>query len=354
MEDLADSDAIIICVPTPLRKSKDPDIAFVLAAASEVKKYLRPGQLVILESTTYPGTTEELLLQMFTEGGLRVGKDFSLAFSPERIDPGNAHFRVRDIPKIVGGVTPGCSKVAALLYGQIVTKVMPVSSPTVAELAKLYENTFRSVNIALANEFALMCAHLGVSVWEVIDAAATKPFGFLPFFPGPGIGGHCIPIDPLYLAWKLRLNGYEARFIALADEVNRSMPAHVVTLVVDGLNTRGKCLKGAQILVLGVAYKRGVADLRESPALDVITLLRSKGAYVCYADPFVPFIAHEGLCAERVTLEAGVVRQSDAVLILTDHPEFDYQMVVQEADLVVDTRNALRDFSVPQERVIRL
>jgi len=354
MEDLAESEAIIICVPTPLRKSKEPDISFVLAAAAGVKKYLRPGQLVILESTTYPGTTEELLLQMFTEGGLRVGKDFFLAFSPERIDPGNPHFRVRDIPKIVGGVTPACSELATLLYGQIVNKAMPVSSPTVAELAKLYENTFRSVNIALANEFALMCAHLGVSVWEVIDAAATKPFGFMPFSPGPGIGGHCIPIDPLYLAWKLRMNGYEARFIALADEVNRSMPGHVVNLVVDGLNRRGKCLKGAQILVLGVAYKRGVADLRESPALDVIALLRHKGAQVRYADPFVPVLAHEGLAAERVELEAEVVRQSDAVLILTDHQEFDYQLVVQEADLVVDTRNALRHFTVPQERLIRL
>ena len=354
MERLADSDAIIICVPTPLRKSKDPDISFVLAAASEVKKYLRPGHLVILESTTYPGTTEELLLLMFTERDLTVGKDFFLAFSPERIDPGNPRFRVRDIPKIVGGVTPMCSYLAALLYTQIVNKVMSVSSPTVAELAKLYENTFRSVNIALANEFALMCSHLGVNVWEVIDAAATKPFGFMPFFPGPGIGGHCIPIDPMYLAWKLRLNGYEARFIALADEVNRSMPGHVVSLLVDGLNARGKCLKGAQILVLGVTYKRGVSDLRESPALDVITLLRSKGAVVRYADPFVPFLAHEGLCVERVDLEVEVVRQSDAVLILTDHQEFDYQMVVKTADLVVDTRNALRNLSVPQERIIRL
>lgn len=354
MEHLVESDAIIICVPTPLRKSKDPDISFVLAAASEVKKHLRPGQVVILESTTYPGTTEELLLLMFTEQGLTVGKDFFLAFSPERIDPGNQQFSVRDIPKIVGGVTPRCSDLATLLYKQIVNKVMPVSSPTVAELAKLYENTFRSVNIALANEFALMCSHLGVSVWEVIDAAATKPFGFLPFFPGPGIGGHCIPIDPMYLAWKLRLNGYEARFIALADEVNRSMPAHVVSLLSDGLNVRGKCLKGAQILVLGVTYKRGVSDLRESPALDVMTLLRGKGAVVRYTDPFVPFLPHEGLCAERVDLEVEIVQRSDAVLILTDHREFDYQMVVTMADLVVDTRNALRNLSVPQERIIRL
>jgi UDP-N-acetyl-D-glucosamine dehydrogenase len=354
MAALADSEAIIICVPTPLRKSKDPDISFVLAAAAEVQRYLRPGQLIILESTTYPGTTEEVLLPLFTEHGLSAGKEFFLAFSPERIDPGNAQFHVRDIPKIVGGVTPLCSYLAALLYTQIVSKVTAVSSPTVAELAKLYENTFRSVNIALANEFALMCSHLGASVWEVIEAAATKPFGFMPFFPGPGIGGHCIPIDPMYLAWKLRLNGYEARFIALADEVNRSMPAHVVSLVADGLNTRGKCLKGARILVLGVAYKRGVADLRESPALDVIALLRAKGAVVRYADPFVPVIVHEGLCAERVTLGVEVVRQSDAVLILTDHPEFDYQMVGQTAELVIDTRNALHDLNLPKEQIIRL
>ena len=247
MDVLAECDVVIICVPTPLRKAKDPDISFVLSAATEVNRRLRPGQLIILESTTYPGTTEEMLLPMFSEGGLKIGQDFFLAFSPERIDPGNKQFKVQDIPKVVGGISPECTRMAGLLYSQIVSQVLEVSSPTVAELAKLYENTFRSVNIALANEFALMCRCLGVSVWEVIEAAATKPFGFMPFSPGPGIGGHCIPIDPIYLSWKLRLNGYEARFIALADDINRSMPVQVVNLLVDGLNTRKKCLNGAQI-----------------------------------------------------------------------------------------------------------
>lgn len=353
MEALTESDVIIICVPTPLRKTKDPDISFVLSAAAEVKARLRAGQLLVLESTTYPGTTNELLLPMFEEGGLRVGQDFYLAFSPERIDPGNQHFRVRDIPKVVGGVTRDCSQMAALLYRQIVDRVSEVSSPTVAELAKLYENTFRSVNIALANEFALMCRYLDVNVWEVIEAAATKPFGFMPFSPGPGIGGHCIPIDPMYLSWKLRLNGYEARFIALADDINRSMPHYVITLLVDGLNTRGKCVKGARLLVLGVAYKRGVGDVRESPALEVISALQRKGAEVLYADPFVPSLHSEGLAIQRVELHEEIVRNCDAVIVLTDHREFDYQMVVENADLVVDTRNATRRFNAP-EKVIQL
>jgi UDP-N-acetyl-D-glucosamine dehydrogenase len=354
MDVLGESDAIIICVPTPLRKAKDPDISFVLLAATAVKARLCAGQLIILESTTYPGTTEEMLLPMFEERGLKVGHDFFLAFSPERIDPGNEQFQVRDIPKVVGGITPDCTRTAALLYRQIVTQVLEVSSPTVAELAKLYENTFRSVNIALANEFALMCRYLGASVWEVIEAAATKPFGFMPFSPGPGIGGHCIPIDPMYLSWKLRLNGYEARFIALADDINRSMPHQVINLLVDGLNVRKKCLNGAHLLVLGVAYKRGVGDLRESPALDVIAELQHKGAQVVYADPFVPVLLHEGLEIPRVTLDAAVVRQSDAVLILTDHREFDYPMVVENADLVIDSRNATRGLIAPEGRVIRL
>jgi UDP-N-acetyl-D-glucosamine dehydrogenase len=354
MDVLAESEAIIICVPTPLRKTKDPDISFILSAASEIKMRLRPGQLIILESTTYPGTTKELLLPMFEEQGLKAGRDFFLAFSPERIDPGNREFSVRDIPKIVGGITPECSRMAVLLYQQIVKQVLAVSSPTVAELAKLYENTFRSVNIALANEFALMCRYLGESVWEVIEAAATKPFGFLPFSPGPGIGGHCIPIDPMYLSWKLRLNGYEARFIALADDVNRSMPHQVISLLIEGLNTRRKCLNGARLLVLGVAYKRGVSDLRESPALDVIADLHRKGAEVQYVDPFVPDLVYDGIRVERVELEASVVRRADAVLILTDHREFDYRLVVETADLVIDTRNATRSLSAPAGRIIKL
>jgi UDP-N-acetyl-D-glucosamine dehydrogenase len=354
MEALRDCDAIIICVPTPLRKAKDPDISFVLSAATEVKRRLHAGQLIILESTTYPGTTEEMLLPMFSDGGLQVGRDFFLSFSPERIDPGNEQFKVKDIPKVVGGITPECSHMAALLYGQIVTRVLEVSSPTVAELAKLYENTFRSVNIALANEFALMCRYLGVSVWEVIEAAATKPFGFMPFSPGPGIGGHCIPIDPIYLSWKLRLNGYEARFIALADDVNRSMPHQVISLLIDGLNERKKCLNGANILILGVAYKRDVGDLRESPALDVMKELQHKGANLVYADPFVNTLTHEGLDLPRVELNADVVRRQDAIVILTDHREFDYRMVVAEANFIVDSRNATRAISAPEGRVVKL
>src|SRR5215470_1097796 len=354
MDGLAESDAVIICVPTPLRKAKDPDISFVLSAATEVKRRLRAGQLIILESTTYPGTTEEMLLQMFTDGGLKVGRDFFLAFSPERIDPGNEQFKVKDIPKVVGGITPECTHMASLLYGQIVSKVLEVSSPTVAELAKLYENTFRSVNIALANEFAMMCRYLDVNVWEVIEAAATKPFGFMPFSPGPGIGGHCIPIDPIYLSWKLRLSGYEARFIALADEVNRSMPRYVVELLMDALNTRGKCLKGSRILIFGVAYKRGVSDLRESPALDVMKELQHKGANLVYADPFVSTLSHEGLDLPRVDLSVDMVRRQDAVVILTDHREFDYRMLVENADFIVDSRNATRGVIAPQGRIVRL
>src|SRR5207253_2396845 len=264
------SDVIIICVPTPLRKSKDPDISYVVAAAEQVAAHFRPGQLVILESTTYPGTTEELLLPMFEARGAKAGQDLFLAFSPERIDPGNRTFTVKNTPKVVGGITPACARLTALLYRQIVTTVIEVSRPVVAELAKLYENTYRSVNIALANEFAIMCRRLGVSSREVINAAATKPFGFLPFYPGPGIGGHCIPIDPIYLAWKLRLNGYDARFVHLADEINRSMPAYVVDLVTEALNQRRCCVNGAKILALGVAYKRGVGDIREAPALEVL------------------------------------------------------------------------------------
>jgi UDP-N-acetyl-D-glucosamine dehydrogenase len=354
MEVLGDSDAIVICVPTPLRKTKDPDISFIFSAASEIKARLRGGQLIVLESTTYPGTTNEMLLPMFEESGLKVGKDIFLAFSPERIDPGNRQFKVHDIPKVVGGITPDCSHMAALLYRQIVEHVLEVSSPTVAELAKLYENTFRSVNIALANEFAQMCRYLGVSVWEVIEAAATKPFGFMPFAPGPGIGGHCIPIDPFYLSWKLRLKGYEARFIALADEVNRSMPRYVLELLTDGLNTRGKCLKGSRILVLGVAYKRDVGDLRESPALDVINELLRKSADVVYADPFVSTLSHEGLDVEQIELNAERVRACDAVVILTDHRDFDYKMVVRAADLIIDARNATRGLSAPDGKIIRL
>ena len=347
------SDVVIICVPTPLRKSKDPDISFVVAAASEVSSRFRPGQLVVLESTTYPETTEELLLPMFQARGAQAGKDLFLAFSPERIDPGNPTFKVRDIPKVVGGITPACTKMAATLYSEIVPRVHEVSSPKVAELAKLYENVFRNINIALANEFAVMCRCLGVSTKEVIDAAATKPFGFMPFYPGPGIGGHCIPVDPLYLSWKLRLNGYESRFIALADEINRSMPSYVVGLTGEALNRRRRCLNEARILVLGVAYKRGVGDIRESPALEIIHKLRAKGADVSYADPYVPSIDLDGVTLKAVELTEQELTAADCVVILTDHPDFDYRRVVELASAVVDTRNATWGIAAPEDRVIR-
>lgn len=348
------SDAVVICVPTPLRKSKDPDISYVVDAAEQVAARFKPGQLVILESTTYPGTTEELLLPMFRARGARVGENFFLAFSPERIDPGNRTFTVQQTPKLVGGITSACSRVAALLYGQIIGIVIQVSSPKVAELAKLYENIFRNVNIALANEFALMCRRLGVNTSEVIDAAATKPFGFMPFYPGPGIGGHCIPVDPLYLSWKMRFSGYEPRFIALADEINRSMPSHVVELATDALNQRHRCLNGAKVLALGIAYKRGVGDIRESPALEILTMLRAKGAEVAYADPYVPSINLDGITLKAVTPSDRDLAEADCVVILTDHPEFDYRKIAETASLVLDTRNATRGISAPTSRIVRL
>ena len=351
---LGASDVVIICVPTPLRKSKDPDISFIIAAAEQVAARFRPHQLVVLESTTYPGTTEELLFPMFEARGARVGKNFFLAFSPERIDPANRVFALREIPKIVGGVTRACTEMAALLYRQIVERVVPVSSPKVAELAKLYENVFRNVNIALANEFALMCRRLGVPTREVIDAAATKPFGFMPFYPGPGIGGHCIGVDPFYLAWKMRLNGYEARFIHLADEINRSMPAYVVDSVAEALNRRRRCLNGARVLALGVAYKRGVGDIRESPALEVLSMLRERGADVAYADPHVPSVEIEGVVLKAVEPSPREVAAADCVVILTDHPDFDYRQIVETAPLVVDTRGATWGIATGAERVVAL
>jgi UDP-N-acetyl-D-glucosamine dehydrogenase len=347
---LAGSDVIVICVPTPLRKSKDPDISYVVAAADEAARRFQPGQLVVLESTTYPGSTEELLVPMFAARGARIGEDLFVAFSPERIDPGNPVFRVGDIPKVVGGVTPACAALASALYRQIVPRVHVVSSPKVAELVKLYENVFRNVNIALANEFALMCRRLGVETREVIDAAATKPFGFMPFYPGPGIGGHCIPVDPLYLSWKMRLNGFESRFIALADDINRSMPRYVLELVIETLNDAGLAVKGARVLVLGVAYKRGVGDTRESPAHEIIAEMRRLGADVSYADPHVP--AFGDLKAVEPTEET--LREADCVVIVTDHPEFDYAGIARHARRVVDTRQSMPRSSEGRECWTRL
>ena len=341
---IEDLDTINICVPTPLRKTKDPDMTYVVAAVSEIKKYLRAGQLIILESTTYPGTTEELVLPQLEESGLKVGRDFFLAFSPERIDPGNKQYNTRNIPKVVGGVTARCTQVAKTLYEQSIENVVPVSSTRVAEMVKLLENTFRSVNIGLVNELALMSAKLNINVWEVIDAAATKPFGFMPFYPGPGLGGHCIPIDPFYLGWKARMNGFEPRFIELAGQVNESMPKFVVDKVTDALNDDGKAVRNARIHVLGVAYKRDVNDIRESPSLHVIKMLIDRGARISYSDPFVPEIREDGIeltgVPVRETLEAG----TDCVVLLTDHSSFNYSEIVHLAPLIVDTRNALRDF----------
>jgi len=337
---LEQSDVVIICVPTPLRKSKDPDISYIVAAAEQLAARFRPHQLVVLESTTYPGTTEELLVPMFEARGASVGDNFFLAFSPERIDPANRAFKLSEIPKVVGGVTAACTEMAALLYGQVVDRVVPVSSPKVAELAKLYENVFRNVNIALANEFALMCRRLGVQTREVIDAAASKPFGFMPFYPGPGIGGHCVGVDPFYLSWKMRLSGYEARFIHLADEINRSMPLYVVDSIADALNRRRRCLNGSRVLALGVAYKRGVGDIRESPALEVLSMLRERGADVVYADPYVPSVEIDGALLKAVEVSRRELTGADCVVILTDHPDFDYRQIVESAPLVIDTRGA--------------
>lgn len=362
-EILKDCDAIIICVPTPLRKTKEPDVSYILAAAEEIKKSLRRGQLIVLESTTYPGTTDEVLLPMFEETGLKLDSDFLLAFSPERVDPGNPQFQTHNIPKVVGGSTDASTETAAQLYSQIVENVFPVSSARVAEAAKLLENTFRAVNIGMANEMARLCYALGIDTWEVIRAAATKPFGFMPFYPGPGIGGHCIPLDPHYLSWKARQHGFDSRFIGLAEEVNSRMPEHVVQLIADGLNDAEKPLKGSRILLLGVAYKKDIADVRESPALSIIDLLRAKGAKVNYHDPFVAEVsfddAHtqgsdEPLSSSDLTDDA--LRAADCIVIVTDHSEINYKRITELASLIVDTRNALNGElrRESRARVIRL
>jgi UDP-N-acetyl-D-glucosamine dehydrogenase len=360
---LADCDAIIICVPTPLRKTKEPDVSYILAAAEEIKKRLRRGHLVILESTTYPGTTDEVLLPIFEETGLKLDEDFLLAFSPERVDPGNPHFLTHNIPKVVGGVTDDSTEVAAHLYSQIVKDVHSVTSARVAEAAKLLENTFRAVNIGMANEMARLCYALNIDTWEVIRAAATKPFGFMAFYPGPGIGGHCIPLDPHYLSWKARQHGFDSRFISLAEEVNSRMPEHVVQLVSDGLNDERKPMKGSGVLLLGVAYKKDIDDVRESPALSIIDRLRAKGAEVRYHDPFVKEVRFDDAHTEgggeslaSVPLTDDELRSSDCVIIVTDHSQIDYSRVCSLTSLVVDTRNALNGKlrSESKARIIRL
>ena len=338
---LGDADVISICVPTPLSKTRDPDVSFVLAAADAIGGVVRAGQVVILESTTYPGTTRELLMPRLQKSGLTVGQDVFLAFSPERVDPGNPRWQTRNTPKVVGGVTPACNRVTLALYGPVFEQLVPVSSPEAAELVKLLENTFRSVNIGLVNEMAIVCDKLGVNVWEVIDAAATKPFGFMKFTPGPGLGGHCIPIDPHYLAWKMRSLNYKTRFIEVAGEVNSEMPLFWVRKVTDRLNDQAKSVRGSNVLVVGVAYKKDIDDLRESPALDIIRLLHQQGARVTYHDPFIPALDEDGEHLESVPLTPEAVAASDCVVIVTDHSALDWAMIRDRAPSIVDTRNVI-------------
>ena len=347
MRQLGGMDAIDICVPTPLRKTKDPDLSYVVLAVEAVAATLKAGQLIILESTTYPGTTDEVVQPMLEKGGLKADQDFFLAFSPERVDPGNPQFNTKNIPKIVGGVGPSSTQAAASLYGATVQTVVPVSSTRVAEMVKLLENTFRAVNIGLVNEIALMCHKMGIGVWEVIDAAKTKPFGFMPFYPGPGLGGHCIPIDPFYLSWKARQSGFECRFIELAGQINSSMPQYVVERVAEALNTVRKPINGSHVHLIGVAYKRDVNDMRESPALDILELLSKRGARVTYSDPFVPALKHDGHDYSSVDLPAALATTPDCCVICTDHSGFDYDALLQSGTLIVDTRNALKQHQSP-------
>jgi UDP-N-acetyl-D-glucosamine dehydrogenase len=348
-------DAIVIAVPTPLRKTKDPDISYIVASLEEIAKEIRAGQLVILESTTYPGTTEEILRPKLEARGLRAGKDFFLAFSPERVDPGNKTFTTRSTPKIVGGTTPACARIAATLYRQAIDRVHTVSSTQAAEMVKLLENTFRAVNIGLVNEIALMCEVLGLDVWEVIDGAATKPFGFMRFYPGPGIGGHCIPLDPHYLSWKLRTLNYYAKFIELASEINGNMPEVVVRRAAQALNERRKAIHGSKVFVLGAAYKKDIGDLRESPALDVMRLLHGQGAKVSFHDPYARELRLDGGLVKRTSpLSAARLSNADLVIIVTDHSVYDYEWVVRNSRLVLDTRNATRNVRVGRAKVRKL
>ena len=351
---LIEAEAIIICVPTPLRKTKDPDMSYILAATSEIARYLHRGQLIILESTTYPGTTEEIILPELESTGLKVGSDFFLAFSPERIDPGNANYNIKNTPKIVGGVTYPCGELTELLYQSIVQTVVRVSTARAAEMVKLLENTFRAINIGMVNEVAIMCDKLGIDTWEVIDAAATKPFGFMPFYPGPGLGGHCIPIDPHYLSWKLKTLNYSAKFIELAGEVNSSMPHYVVNKITDALNNISKSVKDSRILLLGVAYKKNSNDFRESPALDIWKLLHEKQAKVLYHDPHIPSVPLDSRVLKSEELNASLLGEVDCSVIVTDHHSYDWQFIVDHSRLIVDTRNATRKTKAENCRIVKL
>lgn len=351
-EAYAEADAVFICVPTPLTSTKDPDLSFIQEAGEAFAPFLRPGNVVLLESTTYPGTTEEVLLPILTRGGMQVGKDFFLAFSPERVDPGNKSYGIRNTPKVVGGVTARCTEIAASLYRQVADQVVLVSSTRVAEMSKLLENTYRVVNISLVNELAQLCHRMGVSIWEVIGAASSKPYGFTPFYPGPGMGGHCIPIDPFYLSWKARAYDFNLRFVELAGEINDAMPRHVVDLVIEGLNRQAKPLYGSRVLVLGVAYKQDIADVRESPALKIIPMLERRGAKVAFIDPMVGSVHFDDGVRHSLPYSAEAIAEADCVLLLTAHRSFPYDQIAQTARLIVDTRNALA--GQPGEHIIRL
>ena len=354
---LQDMDAVSICVPTPLRQTGDPDMSFIISATEQLSKYMHAGMVVVLQSTTYPGTTRELLLpKLGVEHNLKVGEDWFLAFSPERVDPGREDYTTKNTPKVMGGITETCGEVATIWYEGAIENVYHVSSAEAAEMAKLLENTFRMINIGLVNELAIMCERLGVDVWEVIDAAATKPFGFMKFTPGPGLGGHCIPIDPLYLSWKMKSFNYNARFIELASEINTNMPRYVVSRIMEALNDRAKALKGSKVLVLGAAYKPDIDDVRESPALDVIGLLQKKGALVEYHDPYIPHIHHEhdGWQMDSVPDLMKSVREADAVIIVTNHKVYDYEAILRESKFIFDSRNAMRKYTKDSEKVVRL
>lgn len=344
-------DAVSICVPTPLRKTKDPDVSYITSAVAEIKKYMHKGLLIILESTTYPGTTEELIQNEIEELGYKIGEDFFVCFSPERVDPGNPVYHTKNTPKVIGGITARCTELGCLLYGKVLENIVPVSSTKVAEMVKLLENTFRSVNIGLVNELALMCDRMGINVWEVIDAAATKPFGFMPFYPGPGIGGHCIPLDPMYLSWKAKMFNFYNKFIELASDINGNMPRYVISKIMDALNMHSKSLRGSKVLILGMAYKKDIDDVRESPALDLYALLLEKGTQVDYHDPFVPSFKSVDSIVESVEISPQIISNYDCIILVTNHTSFDYQMIAQNAQLIVDTRNGFKEY---QENIIKL
>ncbi|MHB8170312.1 MAG: nucleotide sugar dehydrogenase [Thermincolia bacterium] len=344
-------DAVSICVPTPLRKTKDPDVSYITSAVSEIKKHMHKDLLIILESTTYPGTTEELIQHEIEALGYKIGEDFFVCFSPERVDPGNPVFNTKNTPKVIGGVTPKCTELGCLLYGQVLQNIVPVSSTKVAEMVKLLENTFRSVNIGLVNELALMCDRMGINVWEVIEAAATKPFGFMPFYPGPGIGGHCIPLDPMYLSWKAKMFNFYNKFIELASDINGNMPRYVITKIMDALNMQSKSLRGSKILILGMAYKKNIDDVRESPALDLYALLLERGAEVNYHDPYVPSFKSGDSVIYSINISQEIIRQYDCIILATDHTCFDYTMISKNAQLIVDTRNGFKEY---RENIVKL